>query len=394
MRTVRTPVLEIAYEEHGDRGGRSRSSCCTAFPTTRAPTTTSRRRSAQPATASSCPTCAATGPRASSTPATPRSGAAGRASARTCSTSWTRSSSTRAALAGYDWGGRAACIAAALWPERVRGARHRRRLQHPEHRARRGSRAAAKRSAAAGTSGTSTPSAGAPGSSRTAASSAGSCGSDWSPNWRFDDATFERTAASFDNPDFVDVVIHSYRHRYGNAPGDPRFDDDRAAARRAAADHGADDRAARRRRRRDHPRRTTHVRCSRPVPSGGWSPTPGTSCRASSPAVVDAPSSLLAAPLAGHVVPARVLAALCQVLAQHGDEAPRPPARRVHERVGALHVPAALRGRLRALERGAGDQAGLLLACVLFAVCQTISTMALSKALKLAEISMVTALGR
>src|SRR4029077_13374333 len=46
----------------------------------------------------------------------------------------------------------------------------------------------------------------------------------WSPNWRFDDATFERTAVSFDNPDFVDVVIHSYRHRYRNAPGDPRFD--------------------------------------------------------------------------------------------------------------------------------------------------------------------------
>ena len=43
----------------------------------------------------------------------------------------------------------------------------------------------------------------------------------WSPNWRFDDATYERTAARFDNPDFVEVVIQSYRHRYGNAPGDP-----------------------------------------------------------------------------------------------------------------------------------------------------------------------------
>src|ERR1041384_6024504 len=37
-------------------------------------------------------------------------------------------------------------------------------------------------------------------------------------------ATFDRTAPSFDNPDFVPVVIHSYRHRHGNAPGDPRFD--------------------------------------------------------------------------------------------------------------------------------------------------------------------------
>jgi pimeloyl-ACP methyl ester carboxylesterase len=45
----------------------------------------------------------------------------------------------------------------------------------------------------------------------------------WSPNYRFDDATYEQTAASFDNPDFVAVVIQSYRHRYGNAPGDPRY---------------------------------------------------------------------------------------------------------------------------------------------------------------------------
>jgi pimeloyl-ACP methyl ester carboxylesterase len=46
----------------------------------------------------------------------------------------------------------------------------------------------------------------------------------WSPNWRFDDATFERTAASFDNPDFVQVVIQSYRHRFRLAPGDPALE--------------------------------------------------------------------------------------------------------------------------------------------------------------------------
>ena len=45
----------------------------------------------------------------------------------------------------------------------------------------------------------------------------------WSPNYRFDDATYARTAAAFDNPDFVAVVIQSYRHRYGNAPGDPQY---------------------------------------------------------------------------------------------------------------------------------------------------------------------------
>jgi pimeloyl-ACP methyl ester carboxylesterase len=45
----------------------------------------------------------------------------------------------------------------------------------------------------------------------------------WSPNWAFDDETYHRTAKSFDNPDFVDVVIHSYRHRIRNAAGDPRY---------------------------------------------------------------------------------------------------------------------------------------------------------------------------
>jgi pimeloyl-ACP methyl ester carboxylesterase len=46
----------------------------------------------------------------------------------------------------------------------------------------------------------------------------------WSPNWKFDDATYARTAQSFDNPDFVDVVIQSYRHRFGYAPGDPAYE--------------------------------------------------------------------------------------------------------------------------------------------------------------------------
>jgi len=46
-----------------------------------------------------------------------------------------------------------------------------------------------------------------------------------SPRWDFDDATFDRTAASFDNPDHVAIVIHNYRWRIGVADGDPRFDD-------------------------------------------------------------------------------------------------------------------------------------------------------------------------
>ncbi|MCW2864058.1 MAG: alpha/beta hydrolase [Actinoallomurus sp.] len=45
-----------------------------------------------------------------------------------------------------------------------------------------------------------------------------------SPTWRFDDATFERTAAAFENPDYVSIVIHNYRWRLGLAKGDPRYD--------------------------------------------------------------------------------------------------------------------------------------------------------------------------
>ena len=45
----------------------------------------------------------------------------------------------------------------------------------------------------------------------------------WSPAWEYSDADYQGSAPSFDNPDFVAVVIHSYRHRHGNAPGEPRF---------------------------------------------------------------------------------------------------------------------------------------------------------------------------
>lgn len=47
----------------------------------------------------------------------------------------------------------------------------------------------------------------------------------WSPRWEFDDETFEMSAACFDNPDFVEVVLHSYRHRAGLVPGDPALGD-------------------------------------------------------------------------------------------------------------------------------------------------------------------------
>jgi pimeloyl-ACP methyl ester carboxylesterase len=130
----------------------------------------------------------------------------------------------RAVFAGFDWGTRTADIVAALWPERVKGlvavsgyligsqaagkmplppeaelqwwyqyyfATERGRLGYEKNR-----RDFAKLI--------------------------------WklaSPKWAFDDATFERSAAAFDNPDHVAVVIHNYRWRLGLAEGEPRYDE-------------------------------------------------------------------------------------------------------------------------------------------------------------------------
>ena len=128
----------------------------------------------------------------------------------------------RAVLAGYDWGGRAACVVSALWPERVAGLvsctgyniqdiANSHKPADPEQEARfwyqyyfhteRG------RS----------------GLTEKRREISRLLWKMWSPTWAFDDATFDRTAGSFDNQDFVDVAIHSYRHRTGNALGDPRY---------------------------------------------------------------------------------------------------------------------------------------------------------------------------
>jgi pimeloyl-ACP methyl ester carboxylesterase len=129
-----------------------------------------------------------------------------------------------AVLAGYDWGGRAACVVAALWPERARGL-----------------------VSGGGYNIQDIPNSGKPQAPDREArmwyqyyfhSERGRAGlqqnrrelcrllwSLWSPTWRFDDATYERSAAAFDNPDFVPVVIHSYRHRFGLVAGDPALED-------------------------------------------------------------------------------------------------------------------------------------------------------------------------
>ena len=130
----------------------------------------------------------------------------------------------KAILAGYDWGARTANIIAALWPERCKalvsvsgyliGSRESNKMPLP------------------------------PKAELQwwyqyyFATERGRAGYDkyrhdfakliWqiaSPKWEFGDATFDRSAASFDNPDHVDIVIHNYRWRLGLAEGDPQYDD-------------------------------------------------------------------------------------------------------------------------------------------------------------------------
>ena len=130
----------------------------------------------------------------------------------------------KAILAGCDWGARTACIMAALWPERCKalvsvsgyliGSREVNRMPLPPkaelewwyqyyfatERGRAGYEKYRREFAKL----------------------------IWqlaSPKWDFDDATFDRSAAAFDNPDHVDIVIHNYRWRLGLAEGEPRYDD-------------------------------------------------------------------------------------------------------------------------------------------------------------------------
>jgi pimeloyl-ACP methyl ester carboxylesterase len=129
----------------------------------------------------------------------------------------------RAALGGYDWGGRAACITAILAPARVRalvtigGYNVQNTIAAPVP-------ASALQERANWYQWYFNTERGHLGLEKNRREICRLLWRDWSPGWRFDDATFEQAAAAFDNPDFVPVVIHSYRHRYRNAPGEPRFD--------------------------------------------------------------------------------------------------------------------------------------------------------------------------
>ena len=130
----------------------------------------------------------------------------------------------RAVFAGYDWGGRAACIGAALWPERCIGLvcvnsyliQDIARAMRP---------APAMQEMAYWYQYYFQIERGRAGLAANRRDIAKILWKQWSPNWNFDDACFERTAVAFDNPDHVDVVIHSYRHRYGLAESDPQYAD-------------------------------------------------------------------------------------------------------------------------------------------------------------------------
>ncbi|MFB9125798.1 alpha/beta hydrolase [Paraburkholderia dipogonis] len=128
-----------------------------------------------------------------------------------------------ATLAGFDWGGRIAALIGVLWPERAKGvvldnnvpvqdiardavgsaspeAEHRYWYQYYMHSER-----------------------GRAGLTQNRRKFCRHLWRTWSPNWTFDDDVFERSFASFENPDFVDIALHSYRHRYRLAPDDPAY---------------------------------------------------------------------------------------------------------------------------------------------------------------------------
>lgn len=152
-----------------------------------------------------------------------------------------------AVLGGYDWGGRAACVMAALWPGRARG------LvticgYNIQNIAASGTPAGPDREHRLWYQWYFQTERGRAGLAVNRRGISRLLWELWSPNLKFDDATFEETAASFDNPDFVDVVIHSYRHRFAAVPGDPALEEieRRLAARLAItvptiALHGASD---------------------------------------------------------------------------------------------------------------------------------------------------------
>ena len=130
----------------------------------------------------------------------------------------------RFAVSGYDWGGRASCITAALHPDRVRAAVlcGGYSIQNTITPGPPASPQAVRNSWYQWYFNTET---GREGLTKNRKALCRYMWQEWSPTWRFTDAMYDQTAASFENPDFVDCVLHSYRHRNFNAPSEPRFVD-------------------------------------------------------------------------------------------------------------------------------------------------------------------------
>jgi pimeloyl-ACP methyl ester carboxylesterase len=126
----------------------------------------------------------------------------------------------QAVVGGYDWGGRAACIVSALWPERVK-ALVTGNSYNIQNIARSMEPSTPEEEASFWYQYFFHSERGRNGLTENRVGFARLLWQMWSPTWNFDDATFAKSAESFDNPDFVDVVIHSYRHRYDLVPGDP-----------------------------------------------------------------------------------------------------------------------------------------------------------------------------
>lgn len=126
----------------------------------------------------------------------------------------------RAVLAGYDWGGRASCIVSALWPDRVT-ALVSAGSYNIQDIARSGTPVAPAEEATFWYQYYFHSERGRRGLETDRNAIADYLWRTWSPTWAFNDATFLKSAAAFANPDFVEVVIHSYRHRFGLVPGDP-----------------------------------------------------------------------------------------------------------------------------------------------------------------------------
>jgi pimeloyl-ACP methyl ester carboxylesterase len=232
IRHIRTPTLEIAYHEHGPPHG-DPVILLHGFPYDPSGYDEMARKLAARNYRIIVPYLRGYGPTRFLSAQTMRSGQQG-ALARDLLELMDALSIPRAALMGYDWGGRAACIVAALWPERVRALvtgtgyniqdiaasvapaapekEHRDWYQYYFHTARGRAGLAAKRFEFCKL-----------------------LWRLWSPTHRFDKAAYARGAAAFDNPDFVEIVIHSYRHRFGYAPGDPALEEiEQALARQPA----------------------------------------------------------------------------------------------------------------------------------------------------------------